>query len=59
MRYISVDEVSLNRLTVSREGDLIRFRDPPAYQGLDVGPCDPGEIRDDSFPIEAFARQPA
>jgi hypothetical protein len=32
----------------------IEFRDPPAYQGLDVGPCEPGEIRDDSFPIQAF-----
>ena len=52
--YISVDEVSLNTLTVSRSGDRIEFRDPPAYQGLDVGPCEPGEIRDDAFPIQAF-----
>ncbi len=53
-QYISVDEVSLNQLTVSRNGERIEFRDPPAYQGLDVGPCEPGEIRDDAFPIQAF-----
>ena len=39
-----VDEVSLNTLTVRRSGDRIEFRDPPAYQGLDIGPCEPGEI---------------
>jgi len=53
-QYISVDEVSLNQLTVTRSGERIEFRDPPAYQGLDVGPCEPGEIRDDAFPIQAF-----
>ena len=29
-QYISVDEVSLNQLTVTRNGDRIEFRDPHA-----------------------------
>ena len=53
--YLSADEVSLNTLTVTRR-DRIEFRDPPAYQGSDVGTCRPGETTDDAnvFVIQAF-----
>jgi Ca2+-binding RTX toxin-like protein len=53
-QYISVDEVSLNQLIVRRAGERIEFYDPPAYQGLDIGPCEPGEISGDGVPVQAF-----
>ena len=53
-QYISVDEVSLNQLIVRRAGERIEFYDPPAYQGLDIGPCEPGEISGEGVPVQAF-----
>ena len=54
--YVSVDEVSLNTLTVTPTGSEIEFRDPTAYQGSDIGTCRPGEVTDDAdaFVIQAF-----
>lgn len=54
--YLSADEVSLNTLTVRRSGPNIEFYDPTAYQGSDIGPCDPGEVTDDAnaYVIQAF-----
>jgi hypothetical protein len=56
--YISVDEVSLNQLTVTRNGAEIELRDPPAYQGMDIGPCRPGDVTNDvnAYVIQAFCR---
>jgi hypothetical protein len=52
--YISVDEVSLNTLTVAPNGGRIEFRDPTAYQGMDIGTCDPGEVSNDGYVLQAF-----
>jgi hypothetical protein len=54
--YVSVDEVSLNTLTVAADAGRIEFRDPTAYQGMDIGTCDPGEVTNDAnaYVIQAF-----
>jgi hypothetical protein len=54
--YISVDEVSLNTLTVTPNGGRIDFHDPTAYQGMDIGTCDPGEVSNDAnaYVLQAF-----
>jgi hypothetical protein len=52
--YLSPDAPSLSSLTVRLVGDRIEFRDPTVDQGIEIGPCEPGDIGPHGNPIQAF-----
>jgi Ca2+-binding RTX toxin-like protein len=51
---LSADATSLNTLTARMAGSRIELRDPTVDGGMDVGPCDPGEVDASGFVIQAF-----
>jgi len=52
--YLSPDAPSLSTLTVRAVGDEIEFRDPTVDNGMEIGPCRPGDIGPHGNPIQAF-----
>jgi Ca2+-binding RTX toxin-like protein len=52
--YVSPDAPSISTLTVRAAGSEIEFRDPSVDQGMEIGPCRPGEIGSHGQPTQAF-----
>lgn len=51
---LSADATSLNTLTARMRGSRVVLRDPTVDGGMDIGSCDPGDIDNNGFTIEAF-----
>ena len=54
LRYLSVDAVSLNTLTITAGPRGYRIADTTVEGGLDPGPCAPGRVDSDGYIREAF-----
>jgi Ca2+-binding RTX toxin-like protein len=53
-RYLSADATSLNTLTVRLDGDRIDFTDRTVDGGIDPGPCDVGDINEQTWIVQAL-----
>jgi hypothetical protein len=51
---LSADATSLNTLTARMRGGRIELRDPTVDGGMDIGPCEPGEVDRAGYIIQAF-----